>query len=120
MPRVILNWVGKTVADQYLVEAELGEGGMGTVDRAFDQRRQHHVALKTPRIALLQDPAFFKRFQRETKALVQIRHAHLVPVLDVGEHTHIPFLVMKYLPGGSLRQRLEKRPPAGPRNLFPW
>lgn len=120
MPRVMLNWVGQTVAGQYLVEARLGEGGMGTVYRAFDQRRQHYVALKVPRLALLENPAFFKRFQREMKALMGIRHAHLVPVLDVGEHNRIPFIAMKFLPGGSLRERFDKKRFTGTGDLFPW
>ncbi|MCS6976245.1 MAG: protein kinase [Gemmatales bacterium] len=120
MPRVVLNWVGKTIAGQYVIEAQLGEGGMGTVYRAFDQRRQHPVALKVPRIALLQDPAFFKRFEREMKALMELRHAHLVPVLDVGEHNHIPFLVMKYISGGNLRERFKKQRAGSLKDLFPW
>ncbi|MCS7167815.1 MAG: right-handed parallel beta-helix repeat-containing protein, partial [Gemmatales bacterium] len=125
MPKLVLNWVGQTVGEgRYYIEAKLGEGGMGTVYRALDRVRGQVVALKTPRIALLEDPQFFKRFQREMKALAQLRHPHLVPVLDIGEHNRIPFLVMQFLPGGSLRQRLRERlevqDRCEPIELFPW
>ncbi|MDW8222606.1 MAG: protein kinase, partial [Gemmatales bacterium] len=121
MPKVAINWVGQTVGEgRYYIEAKLGEGGMGTVYRALDRVQGQVVALKTPRIALLEDPQFFKRFQREMKALAQLRHPHLVPVLDIGEHNRIPFLVMQFLPGGSLRQRLRERKRCDPGELFPW
>ncbi|MDW8221785.1 MAG: right-handed parallel beta-helix repeat-containing protein [Gemmatales bacterium] len=125
MPKLVLNWVGQTVGEgRYYIEAKLGEGGMGTVYRALDRVQGQVVALKTPRIALLEDPQFFKRFQREMKALAQLRHPHLVPVLDIGEHNRIPFLVMQFLPGGSLRERLRERFEVQgryePIELFPW
>nr|BAL54191.1 hypothetical conserved protein [uncultured Planctomycetota bacterium] len=121
MPRVSLNWVGKTVGNgRYRIEERLGEGGMGTVYRAIDLSTGKVVALKTPRIALLEDPSFFKRFQREMKALLQLHHPHIVPLLDVGEHNKIPFLVMPFLSGGNLRQRWENRRASGVADLFPW
>ncbi len=120
MARVRLNWEGETVADRYRITNRLGEGGMGTVYRATDLQSGKTVALKTPRIALLEDPAFFKRFQREMQALLQLRHPYIVPVLDVGEHKRIPFFVMPYLSGGNLRQRLKEKLARGPDDLFPW
>jgi len=92
MARVRLNWEGETVANRYRIINRLGEGGMGTVYRATDLQSGQTVALKTPRIALLENPAFFKRFQREMRALLQLRHPYIVPVLEVGEHKRIPFL----------------------------
>ncbi len=120
MARVRLNWEGETVANRYRILNRLGEGGMGTVYRATDLQSGQTVALKTPRIALLEDPAFFKRFQREMQALLQLRHPHIVPVLDVGEHKRIPFFVMPYLSGGNLRRRLKEKLARGPDDLFPW
>jgi|GEM_PF-1844401 len=120
MARVRLNWEGETVADRYRITNRLGEGGMGTVYRATDLQSGKTVALKTPRIALLEDPAFFKRFQREMQALLQLRHPYIVPVLDVGEHKRIPFFVMPYLSGGNLRQRFKEKLARGPDDLFPW
>lgn len=112
MPKVVVNWIGQTLAGRYVVEAQLGEGGMGTVYRARDLVSGKDVAVKRPRIGLLENPQFFKRFHREMKALAQLRHPHLVPVVYVGEHSRIPFIVMKYLTGGNLRQRLNSQPPA--------
>lgn len=120
MPKVVVNWIGQTLAGRYVVEAQLGEGGMGTVYRARDLVSGKDVAVKRPRIGLLENPQFFKRFHREMKALAQLRHPHLVPVLYVGEHSRIPFIVMKYLTGGNLRQRLNRQPPATQKALLPW
>lgn len=120
MPRIKLNWVGEVVAGRYRIEAELGEGGMGTVYSALDLQSNGRVAIKTPRIALLEDPQFFKRFEREMKALQQLRHPHLVPVLDVGTHNRIPFFVMPYLGGGNLHQRFQKKRASRLQDLFPW
>jgi parallel beta-helix repeat protein len=106
MPRVRLNWVGLTLQGRYQVERRLGEGGMGTVYVAQDLHTQRPVVVKAPRLALLENPTFFRRFQREMGVLLRVRHPHVVSVLDVGEHQRIPFVVMPYLSGGSLRERL--------------
>lgn len=121
MARVALNWVGQTVGEgRYRIEERLGQGGMGTVYRATDLSTGQVVALKTPRIALLEDTSFFQRFQREMKALLQLRHPHIVPLLDVGEHHKIPFLVMRFLTGGNLRQRWQSKRASKREDFFPW
>lgn len=106
MPRVRLNWVGLTLQGRYQVERRLGEGGMGTVYVAQDRHTQRLVVVKAPRLALLENPTFFRRFQQEMGVSLRVRHPHVVSVLDVGEHQRIPFVVMPYLSGGSLRERL--------------
>jgi serine/threonine protein kinase len=92
MARVRLNWEGETVADRYRITNRLGEGGMGTVYRATDLQSGKTVALKTPRIALLEDPAFFKRFQREMQALLQLRHPTLFRCWMLANINASPFL----------------------------
>jgi serine/threonine-protein kinase len=105
------TWVGQTLSgDRYQVTAKLGEGGMGLVYRALDRRLDAEVVIKVPRRAMLDDPAFAGRFAREVRSLVQLVHPHIVKVMDAGEHDGLPFAVMQYLPGGSLRDRQ----PAGP------
>lgn len=79
---------------------------MGTVYRARDTRLQREVALKLLPAYLSQDESFSQRFQREAQVVAQLEHPHIVPVYDVGEHEGRPFLVMRLLKGGTLRQRL--------------
>jgi parallel beta-helix repeat protein len=93
---------------------------MGTIYRATDLETGQPVAVKTPRIALLEDPTLAKRFQREVHLLMTIRHPHVVPLLDMGYYNRVPFLVMPYLSGGSLRQRWHNPPQSSLEVVFPW
>jgi serine/threonine protein kinase len=109
-----LTRVGKTLAGgRYRVAALLGEGGMGSVFRAHDAHLNAEVVIKVPKPGLLADPNFAPRFGREVRSLVRLAHAHVVRILDVGEHEGLPFAVMQFLAGGSLRQRLEGSSGAG-------
>ncbi|MBL8796827.1 MAG: protein kinase, partial [Planctomycetia bacterium] len=76
------------------------------VFRAVDRNLNAEVVVKAPRQGLLDDPKFAGRFAREIRSLVQLPHPHIVKVLDVGEHEGVPFAVMQYLSGGTLRGRL--------------
>lgn len=97
---------GNAIADgRYRITRLLGEGGMGLVYLAHDCRLGVDVVIKIPRPALLQDPGFAGRFSREIRALVQLSHPHIVKVNDVGEHEGVPFAVLQFLRGGSLRDR---------------
>lgn len=80
---------------------------MGTVFRARDTLLQREVALKLLPAYLSQDESFSQRFQREAQVIAQLEHAHIVPVYDVGLYDGRPYLVMRFLKGGTLRQRLE-------------
>jgi hypothetical protein len=101
------DWVGLSLAEKrYEVTARLGQGGMGYVYRARDRRLKTDVVIKVPRRALLQeDPEFTERFGREVSSLVRLAHPHIVRVIDVGTHDDLPFVVLQYLPGGSLEDR---------------
>jgi serine/threonine-protein kinase len=122
----IATWVGQTLSGgRYQVTAKLGEGGMGLVYRALDRRLDAEVVIKVPRRAMLDDPAFAGRFAREVRSLVQLVHPHIVKVMDAGEHYGLPFAVMQYLPGGSLRDRQPAGPggeplPPSPEDLRTW
>jgi LSD1 subclass zinc finger protein len=119
--------VGQTLSGgRYQIVAKLGEGGMGLVYRALDRRLDTEVVIKVPRRTMLNDPAFAGRFAREIRSLVQLVHPHIVKVMDVGEHGGVPFAVMQYLPGGTLRDRQgtgpggEPRPAPSPEDLRSW
>ena len=104
-----LNWVGQSLASgRYRVTVLLGEGGMGAVYKAHDAHLDNEVVVKIPKTGLVSDHEFTGRFAREVRSLVRLAHAHIVRVLDVGEHDGLPFAVMQYLNGGSLRDRLSR------------
>ncbi|MEI2608011.1 MAG: serine/threonine-protein kinase [Candidatus Promineifilaceae bacterium] len=94
--------------DRYQIIAELGQGGMATVYRAYDPRFRREVALKILPSAFLNDPAFHVRFEREAQSIAALEHPAIVPVYDFGEADGQPYLVMRLMTGGSLADRLEK------------
>ena len=94
--------------DRYQILAELGQGGMATVYRAYDPRFRREVALKILPSAFLNDPAFHARFEREAQSIAALEHPAIVPVYDFGEADGQPYLVMRLMTGGSLADRLEK------------
>ncbi len=85
----------------------VGEGGMGTVYRAFDPVLRREVALKCLRSDRL-SAAALERFRREGQALARLQHPHIVQVFGWSEYAGQPALVLEYVGGGSLEQRLPK------------
>ncbi|MGH9477369.1 MAG: protein kinase domain-containing protein [Terriglobales bacterium] len=95
----------------YRIETELGEGGMGVVYRARDQRLDRAVALKVLPERLGHDAAARERLQREARAISALNHPGICTLYDVGETPEgQPFLVMELLEGESLQQRLRRGP----------
>ncbi len=95
---------------RYEVKSELGRGGMATVFHARDPRFERDVAVKVLPREFLHDPTFRARFEREAKTIAALEHSAIVPVHDFGEDEGQPYLVMRYMPGGSLAEWLEKGP----------
>jgi tRNA A-37 threonylcarbamoyl transferase component Bud32 len=94
-----------------LIEAR-GGGGMAKVYRAIDQTLEREVAVKLINPELRLDPEFDARFQREARIASQLADPHIVVVHDFGiDPTHGPFLVMEFLQGLSLRERLQSQGP---------
>jgi serine/threonine protein kinase/Tol biopolymer transport system component len=102
--------------DRYHLIAPLGEGGMASVYKAYDTRLERDVAVKIIRTDMF-IPAVLekvmKRFEREAKSLAKLSHPNIVSIIDYGEHAGVPYLVMEYLPGGNLKDRMTGRP-------LPW
>ena len=99
---------GKIIG-RYQISELLGQGGMALVYRAYDTRLTREVAIKIIRTDLCAPAVLdelLKRFEREAKALAQFDHPHIVHVHDYGEYEGSPYLVMQYLPGGTLRKKM--------------
>lgn len=93
---------------RYQVIRELGRGGMATVYLAHDPHFNRDVAIKVLPPQFLHDPMFLARFKREAQTIAALEHEAIVPVYDFGESNGQPFLVMRYMPGGSLAERISR------------
>ncbi len=96
---------GITIGRYHILE-QIGEGGMATVYKAFDTRLERDVAVKVIHPVRQHTAKFLKRFEREAKALAQLSHPNIVKILDYGEYEGQPYLVMEYIPGGTLKQKM--------------
>ena len=97
-----------TTLGHYKILRLLGAGGMGEVYAAEDLTLGRTVAVKILSAAVASSPADLDRFEREAKALAKLSHPNIVKVHDYGEHEGSPYIVMEYMPGGTLRKILGK------------
>jgi eukaryotic-like serine/threonine-protein kinase len=94
----------------YEIESPLGAGGMGEVYRARDTRLERTVAIKVLNAQLVGSTELRARFEREAKIISQLQHPHICVLHDVGTEGPIDYLVMEFLQGESLADRLTKGP----------
>jgi len=101
----LLHHVQQTLGDRYIIERELGRGGMAYVYLARDRRYERQVAIKVldPDIATAVGA---ERFLREIRITAQLQHPHIVPLLESGEGGGLLYAVMPFVEGESLRDRL--------------
>jgi len=106
----LLDRLVAAVGAQYLVDAEIGRGGMAVVYRATDVRLNRRVAIKLlpPELAFNADVR--ERFLREAQTSAQLTHPHIVPIYTVDEREGMVFFVMALVDGESLAQRLAREP----------
>src|SRR5688500_14259904 len=93
------------LAGHYAIERPLGRGGMATVLLARDIKYDRPVAIKLLHPELAHEVGA-GRFLREIRRTAQLNHPHIVPMLDSGEADGVPYFVMPYMDGGTLRRRL--------------
>jgi serine/threonine-protein kinase len=95
------------IASRYLIDYEAGRGGMAVVYVARELRLGRCVAVKVlaPDVA---SPATVTAFHREITRTLHLEHPNILPIFDAGEAEGLPFYVMRYVRGGSLRRRLER------------
>src|SRR5258706_4919006 len=99
---------------RYKIVAPIGAGGSSQVYLADDTALNREVAIKILDAAAAADGTLRKMFVKEARALAALSHPSIVAVYDVGEVDGLPFIVMEHLPGGSLKQRLERTGPLAP------
>ena len=92
----------------YDVTALIGEFGMGQVYQATDTRLDRTVAIKVLPEHVAADPDLKQRFEREARTVAALNHPHICTLYDIGREGEIDFLVMEYLDGETVAQRLEK------------
>src|ERR1700691_2436283 len=94
----------------YEIVSPLGAGGMGEVYRAKDTRLERTVAVKVLPSHLASDPELKLRMEREAKAISALQHSNICTLYDIGTQDGTDFLVMEYLEGQTLAERLAKGP----------
>jgi uncharacterized membrane protein YqjE len=97
--------------ERYEVQEEIGRGGMGVVLKAFDPSLHRIVAIKVLAPQLATSGVARKRFLREAKAAAAVSHDHIVTIHAVDEANGLPYLVMQYVAGMSLQDRIDKEGP---------
>jgi eukaryotic-like serine/threonine-protein kinase len=105
----VTQLIGKEINHYRLIKQQ-GIGGMAIVYHAYDARLERDIAIKlirTQAIPAQQHERLMNRFQREAKAQAQFNHPNIVPVYDYGVHEGMPYLVMEYIPGGTLKERIK-------------
>src|SRR5216683_2616849 len=94
----------------YEIQSPLGAGGMGEVYRARDTRLDRSVAIKILPTHLSSNPEAKQRFDREARAISSLNHPNICTLHDVGHQDGIDYLVMEFLEGETLADRLRKGP----------
>ncbi|GEM_PF-742477 len=103
--------IGKKIG-QYEIQALIGQGGMAAVYRAYQSSMKRDVALKVVASLVTHESHFLPRFHREIEFIASLEHAHIVPVYDHGTtEDGIAYLVMRYLKGGNLAERIRQETP---------
>ncbi|GIM94511.1 Stk1 family PASTA domain-containing Ser/Thr kinase [Paractinoplanes toevensis] len=101
--------IGTTIDGRYRITGRVARGGMATVYTATDQRLERTVALKIIHPSQATNVHFVDRFTDEAKTIARLTHPNVVAVYDQGRHQGLPYLVMEYVQGRTLRDVLSQR-----------
>ncbi len=100
--------IGHTINNRYRIDSLLGDGGMGTVYRAYDLNLDRAVAIKLMHVHFARQREFRDRLVQEAKTAARLDHPSIVRIYDFGESEAGLFIAMEYVEGGSLREHLQR------------
>lgn len=100
--------LGGTLNNRYRIDTVLGEGGMGVVFKGFDVTLQRSVAIKTMHTSYARQPNFRSRFLLEARTAARLDHPGVVKVYDFGEQQDTLFIIMEFIDGINLQQKLDE------------
>jgi len=103
---------------KYELQDVLGEGSFGVVYKAIDLVLDRTVAIKVLHPSLVRQAGLIERFKHEARLAAQLSHPNIVPIYDYGQHEGQNFLAMGYMPGGSLRDLLQKKAPLNEKEAY--
>ena len=101
---------GQPWVEGYVIEGELGRGGMGVVYKARQPKLRRTVAIKMIRAAGLASEEHVARFYAEARAVAALQHVNIVQIHDIGESETLPYFSLEFVPGSSLDKKLAKQP----------
>ena len=99
---------GTLVKGRFRLENKLGSGGMSTVYRTFDQTLERWVAIKLMHREFSSEAEQLERFRREARSAAGLSHPHVVTVIDAGEDDGHPYIVLEYVDGETLKERIRR------------
>ncbi|HVN53485.1 MAG TPA: protein kinase, partial [Anaerolineaceae bacterium] len=100
-------WIGQILNGRYRIDLLLGQGGMSSVYKAYDPNLRRTVAIKLIHPHLSTNPDFLRRFEEEAAAVATLRHENIVQVFDFNHDGDVYYMVLEYLPGVTLEDRLK-------------
>src|SRR5574341_710155 len=103
------NLVGTNFGQYHIID-QLGKGGMATVYLAEQSSIGRQVAIKIMPPHFLHDATFLERFRREVQVIAKLQHPSILPIYDYGQHSGMPYIVMAFMSGGTLEDRIRRGP----------
>jgi polar amino acid transport system substrate-binding protein len=98
---------GKSLGQYQIIES-IGKGGMAEIFRAYQPSVKREVVVKVLSEALRDDPGFVKQFTQEVDVIAHLQHPHIIPIYDFGQHNEDLYIVMAYMRGGTLADRIDQ------------
>jgi serine/threonine protein kinase len=108
-----ISWIGQSLSGRYQIEELLGQGGMSAVYKATDPNLKRAVAIKLIHSHLSDQGDFVRRFEEEAAAVAQLRHSNIVQVYDFNHDAGSYYMVLEFVPGETLQDRLKRLNKAG-------